>query len=150
MTRIVITGLWMCAITVLSSYAAVSWAPGAPAAKPDEYLDGLTYQKLPPIQIPIIAEGAVQGYVAMTLVYTADSRTLKAMSVAPTPFIMDEAFQQIYNDKDLNFKKVSKYNITDRLSAIKLKVNARVGMDVLKDVMVENFVFVSKDDIRRK
>jgi hypothetical protein len=150
MARIVITGLWMCVITVLSSYAAVSWVPGTSAPKADEYLDGLTYQKLPPIQIPIIADSAVQGYVAITVVFTADSRTLKKMSIAPTPFVLDEAFQQIYNDKELNFKKINKYNITARLSAIKNKVNERVGMEVLKDVMVENLVFVSKDDIRRK
>jgi hypothetical protein len=72
------------------------------------------------------------------------------MSIAPTPFVLDEAFQQIYNDKELNFKKINKYNITARLSAIKKKVNERVGMEVMKDVMVENLVFVSKDDIRRK
>lgn len=148
MIRIVVTGLWICVITVLSSYAAVSWMPGMSPPETEEYLDGLVYQKLQPLQVPIIAEGAVQGYVVATIVFTADSRTMKRLSVVPNSFVMDEAFQQIYNDKELNFRNMKKYDVTKRLDQIKRSVNKRMGSEIVKDVMIENLNFVSKSDIK--
>lgn len=148
MIRIVVTGLWICVITVLSSYAAVSWMPGMSSPEAEEYLDGLAYQKLQPLQVPIIAEGAVQGYVVATIVFTADSRTMKRLSVVPNSFVMDEAFQQIYNDKELNFRNMKKYDVTRRLDQIKRSVNKRMGSEIVKDVMIENLNFVSKSDIK--
>ncbi|SDA11464.1 hypothetical protein SAMN02799622_00606 [Methylobacterium sp. UNC378MF] len=148
MTRIVITGLWICAITVLSSYAVSVWMPALPKPKAEEYLDTLTYQKLRPLNIPIIADGSVQGYIIATIVFTADSRLIKGMGVTPAPFVMDESFRQIYTDSELDFRKIKKYDINKRLDEIKRRVNERLGSEVVRDVMVENFNFVTKKDIR--
>ncbi|MET3414830.1 hypothetical protein [Methylobacterium sp. 1030] len=148
MTRIVVTGLWICVITVLSSYAAVSWMPNIRASGSEDYLEGLAYQKLPPLQIPVIAEGAVQGYVLATIVFTADSLSMKSMPVAPDSFVRDETFQQIYNDKGLNFKNLKKYDITGRLDQIRQAVNRRIGAEIVRDVMIENFNFISKNDLK--
>lgn len=148
MARIVITGLWICAITVLSSFAVVTWMPALPKPKAEEYLEGLTYQKLHPISIPIIAEGTVQGYVMATMIFTADAHLIKGLGVTPAPFVMDESFRQIYSDGDLNFRNLKKYDINNRLEEIKLRVNERLGSEIVKDVMIENFNFVTKKDIR--
>jgi hypothetical protein len=146
--RIVVTGLWICAITVLSSFAVVSWMPDLPKAKSEEYLEGLTYQKLKPLNIPVIADGTVQGYIMATVVFTADSHLLKGLGVTPAPFVMDESFRQIYSDADLDFRNLKRYDINKRLAEIKVKVNERLGSEVVKDVMIENFNFVTKKDIR--
>ncbi|WP_342108195.1 hypothetical protein [Methylobacterium sp. SI9] len=148
MARIVITGLWICAITVLSSFAVITWMPAFPKPKAEEYLEGLTYQKLKPLNIPIIAEGSVQGYIMATMIFTADSHLIKGMGVTPAPFVMDESFRQIYGDGDLDFRNLKKYDITKRLEEIKRRVNERLGSEVVKDVMIENFNFVTKKDIR--
>jgi hypothetical protein len=147
-TRIVITGLWICAITVLSSYAVISWMPALPKPKAEEYLEGLTYQKLRPLNIPIIADGNVQGYILATIIFTADSHLIKGLGVTPEPFVMDESFRQIYSDGDLDFRNLKKYDINRRLDEIKRRVNERLGSEIVKDVMVENFNFITKKDIR--
>ncbi len=148
MTRIVFTGLWICAITVLSSFAVIAWMPDLPKPKAEEYLEGLTYQKLRPLNIPIIADGSVQGYILATIIFTAEAQLIKGAGVTPAPFVMDESFRQIYEDKDLDFRNLKKYNIDKRLDEIKRRVNERLGSEVVKDVMVENFNFVTKKDIR--
>jgi hypothetical protein len=147
-TRIVITALWICAITVLSSCAVIAWMPALPKPRAEEYLDGLTYQKLRPLNIPVIAEGSVQGYIIATIVFTADSRLIKGLGVTPAPFVMDESFRQIYSDGELDFRALKKYDINRRLDEIKRRVNERLGSEVVRDVMVENFNFVTKKDIR--
>lgn len=149
MIRILVTGLWICAITLLSSYAAVYWGTGMRSnAKSDQYLEGLEYQKIRPIHVPIIAEGAVQGYILANLVFTADASTLRSLPVPPTTFIIDEAFRQIYADDSLDFRKLSKYDITSLLKKVRATVNERLGSDIVKDILVENFNFISKDDVR--
>lgn len=42
----------------------------------------------------------------------------------------------------------AKYDINKHLDAIKHRVNERLGSEIVKDVMVENFNFVTKKDIR--
>jgi hypothetical protein len=146
--RILITGFWICAITLLSCYGAVYWNTGIRAAKGEEYLEGLEYQKVRAINVPVIAEGSVQGYVIANLVFTADAKTLRTLSVPPHAFVIDEAFRQIYSDEKLDFRKLSKYDVSVLLSGIKKSVNERMGADIVKDVLIENFNFVSKGDIR--
>jgi hypothetical protein len=94
MMKNVMAGFWVCAVTLASCYAAVTWTVGkAPAEEKGNY-EGLQYKKLPPMNIPIVAEGAVQGYVIANLVFTADAKTLREISVPPEAFIQDEVFRQ--------------------------------------------------------
>lgn len=148
MIRIVITGLWICAVTVLSSYAMITWMPALPNPKAEEYLEGLTYQKLRPLNIPIIADGSVQGYVIATVIFTAEAHLINGAGVSPSPFVLDESFRQIYADRELDFRNLKKYDINKRLEEIRRRVNERLGSEIVKDIMVENFNFVTKKDIR--
>lgn len=146
--RILISGLWICAVTIGSCYAAVTWGGGLFSKSTEPYLEGLQYQKLAPISIPMVADGKVQGYVIAVLVFTADARLMHTLPVPPNSFVVDEAFRQIYGDPDLDFRKLKKYDITKRLAEIRGKVNARLGSEVVKDVLVDELNFVAKREVR--
>jgi hypothetical protein len=148
MARILITGFWICAITLVSCYAAVYWGTGLKITKQDEYLEGLEYRKVRAINVPVIAEGAVQGYVIANLVFTADAKTLRNLTVPVESFVIDETFRQVYSDEKLDFRKLSKYDVPSLLANIKRKVNERIGAEIIRDVLIENFNFVNKSDIR--
>lgn len=146
--KLLVTGLWICAVTIASCYGAVTWGGGLFAKKTEAYLEGLQYQKLAPINIPMIAEGRVQGYVIAVLVFTADARLMHTLPVPPNAFVVDEAFRQIYADPNLDFRKLAKYDITKRLAEVRGAVNARLGAEVVKDVLVDEMNFVPKRDVR--
>ncbi|MFE1602424.1 hypothetical protein [Methylobacterium sp. ID0610] len=146
--RVIVTGVWICVITLLSCYGVVTWGAGLFARKEEPYFEGLQYQKLRAINVPIIAEGALQGYVVTTMVFTADAKLLHTLAVPPSSFVIDEAFRQIYGDASLDFRRVAKYNINKRLTEIRNKVNERLGAEVVKDVLVEDFNFVPRKDVR--
>jgi hypothetical protein len=146
--RILVTGLWICGLTILSCYGAVTWGAGLFAKKTEPYLEGLQYQKLPPINVPMVVDGKVQGYIVAVLVFTADARLMHTLSVPPNAFVVDETFRQIYTDPAIDFKRLSRYNVTQRLAEIRKQVNARLGSDVVKDVLVEEFNFVAKREVR--
>jgi hypothetical protein len=149
MTRLLIIGLWVCLITLGSSYAAAYWAVGQSGTKKDIYLEGLEYRKLPTITVPMIYEGAVQGYVVAKLVYTADAALLHEMSIAPDSFVVDEAFREIYTNGVVQFGKMTKYNINDITIAVKEHVNKRLNFEVVQDILVEGLNYIEKDDMRR-
>lgn len=146
--KILVTGLWICAVTIASCYGAVTWGGGLFAKKTEAYLEGLQYQKLAPINIPMIAEGKVQGYVIAVLVFTADARLMHTLPVPPNAFVVDEAFRQIYADQTIDFRKLAKYDITKRLAEVRAEVNKRLGADVVKDVLVDELNFVAKREVR--
>jgi len=149
MIKNIATGFWICGITLASCYWAVTWVTGAPVAEDKkEYFEGLQYKKLPAMNIPIIAEGAVQGYVVANMVFTADGKTLQEVSVPVEAFVQDEAFRYIYSDTTLDFRKLSRYNVNTMIGTIRANVNKRLGAEIVKEILVENFNFVEKSDIR--
>ena len=148
MMKNVMAGFWVCAVTLASCYAAVTWTVGkAPAEEKGSY-EGLQYKKLPPMNIPIVAEGAVRGYVIANLVFTADAKTLREISVPPEAFIQDEVFRYVYADEALDFKKLSRYNVNGMIANVRERINKRLGAEIVKEILVENFNFVDKSDIR--
>ena len=148
MMKNVMAGFWVCAVTLASCYAAVTWIVGRAPAEEQTHYEGLQYKKLPAMNIPIVAEGAVQGYVIANLVFTADAKTLREISVPPEAFIQDEVFRHVYSDETLDFKKLSRYNVNGMIVNVREKINKRLGAEIVKEILVENFNFVDKSDIR--
>lgn len=148
MIRNVMAGFWVCAVTLGSCYAAVTWMVGRVPSEEQTPYEGLQYKKLTPMNIPIIAEGAVQGYVVAQLVFTADAKTLREISVPPEAFIQDEVFRYVYSDETLDFRKLSRYNVNGMIGNVREKINKRLGADIVKEILVENFNFINKADVR--
>ena len=149
MIKLLFIGLWVCLITLASSYAAAYWAVGQSGKEEELYLEGLEYRKLATITVPMISDGEVQGYVVAKLVYTADAALLHEMSVEPDSFVTDEAFREIYTNGVVQFGKLTKYNINEITIAVKEHVNKRLNFDVVQDILVEGLNYIEKDDMRR-
>lgn len=148
MMKSLFIGVWACMVTLLSSYVSAYWAAGAPTAKPEQpYLEGLEYRKLQPINVPMILDGVVRGYVTAKLVYTADANTLRRLSVAPEVFVTNEAFNEIYTHGRVEFGKLSKYNLKEMMQNIKKQTNAKIG-NVVEDVLVDGINYVDKSEMR--
>ena len=155
--KTVLIGLWACVIALASSYAAATWrmgsdSPPAAAAAPDKpvgtVLAGLEYRKPPSVTVPMISDGRLRGYVIAKLEFTADAKTLQAFPVDPQPFVMDEAFRRIYTDGKVEFDQISKYNLDEMTAAIKKNVNARLGSDLIHDILVDQVSYVDKDALK--
>jgi hypothetical protein len=150
MIRILMTGVWACIVTVGASLAISYWKESRAALPPkQEYLGGLVYEKTKVINVPMIAEGSVQGYIVAQLVFTADAKVLRQLPVPPESFVVDEAFRSIYGDQKLDFRNLARYDLAYFTQMVRERVNKRLQTDVLQDVLVQDFNYVSKDQIRR-
>ncbi|NBN64853.1 hypothetical protein GWI72_13850 [Microvirga tunisiensis] len=148
MMRLIAVGLWMCLATLASSFGAVYYLTHKPAGAGEAAsLGGLDYERLRPINVPILEDGALRGYVVAQLVFTADRDALQDVQVPPHPFIVDEAFRLLYADETLNFRRLERYDLDRMKARVRETVNARIGSDLIQEILVEEFNYFAKEDV---
>lgn len=148
MIKLILSALWICIITLVSSYVAASWKTQTAMVGDEGGLTGLNYTKTTPINVPIIAEGDITGYVVAQFVYTADAAALKQLSVPPDAFILDEAFRTIFSDERIDIDNIERFDLASLTANLATAVNTRFGADIVQDVLVEQFTFVTKEEVR--
>lgn len=140
MIKLLLGGIWICAVTASSVYMASSWRTGATvAASGEPYMQGLDYEKTRQITVPKISGGGIQGYVVAQFVFTADAGTLRKLAVPPEVFVVDEAFRAIYEDDEIDFDNLEKQDLSALTTMITERVNARVQSDLVQETLVEQF-----------
>lgn len=149
MMRLLFIGLWVCLVTLLASYGGAYWMAGSSGGKDEQpYLVGLEYRRLEPINVPMIIDGTVRGYVIAKLVFTADAATLRKLPIEPQIFVTNAAFHEIYTDGRVEFGKLSKYNLAEMLSNIRTKVNEKLNGEVINEILVDGINYIDKSEIR--
>lgn len=146
--RMLILGGWVCGVTLLSGHLALTWRAEKPAPAETPFFEGLEYEETAMIHVPIIAKGDVQGYVAAQFVFTADAHTLRQMTVKPNAYLREEAIKAIYSNAKLDFTRLERIDLDALLATIKTKVNARLGGELIKDVLVKDLNFIRRDQLR--
>lgn len=147
MIRIALVGLWICAVALGSLYFAV-WQNTAtasvstPAAK-----EALGIGKTEVFSVPVIVGGTVQGYVVSQLAYTLDKGATDAMDVPVAYFINDEVFRQFYGHFS-DAKDVQQVKFDDVKKSIVDGVNARFSKPLVQDLLVEQFNYITAQEIR--
>src|SRR5262249_44575217 len=108
------------------------------------------YQKTRALSVPMIENGNVQGYVVARFVYTVEARTMYQLTVPLEPFVVDEAFRKIYADEGLDFRKLARYDLSILTAGIKQRVNERMRAEIVQDVLIEDFNYVSREEFQQK
>lgn len=149
MSRLVLIGVWVCAVTLVSAYATTSWLiRGSGAPSETALWEGLQYEKTPPINVPMIRDGKLNGYTVVQLVYTADSERLKAMPVPPGLYVADEALRALYGDDSIDLDHIQRHDLKALAASVREKVNVRMESDVVRDVLVEQINYFARDALR--
>ena len=81
--------------------------------------------------------------------YSAEEMALKDLSAPPDPVILDEAFRMIYADEKQDFRKLRKTDLGQMMAELTTRVSNRMKSDVVKEIMIEDFNYVSKDEVRK-
>ena len=116
--RLVASCIWVCFITVAAAYAAATWKlQQVDAAVHAQPVEKLNYHKTSPLNVPMIANGAVQGYVVVQFEFT-ETEKAEHVSVPPDAFLLDEAFRMIYSDPNLDFHHLEKYDVAGLTKAL--------------------------------
>jgi flagellar basal body-associated protein FliL len=153
--KMLVVGVWASVVALASSYAAATFGLTSVAPEPARVeaqgpvVNGLEYRKPPALTVPMISDGRLRGYVVAKIVFTASAEALRGFPIDPQPFVMDEAFRRIYTEGKVEFDKMSKYNLEDITKAIKTNVNARLGSELIQDVLLDEINYVDKDSLKQ-
>lgn len=147
MIKFIAAGLWLCAVTigaVIYSFQS-SGEKVAPEPAP-ALLGGLDYIKTEVLSVPVLKGSAVTGYFLARLVYTVEPEKMKKLSVPADVLFSDELYTYLFaNPKTAD---ITTLDIDALRKDVRERINARIGEELIHDVMIDQIDFLSKEEIR--
>jgi flagellar basal body-associated protein FliL len=151
MVKLVLVGVWACLVTLASSYGATAWkANQEKAAAAVQATQSVEYKKTKEFTVPMISEGAIQGYIIAQLTYSVDSNAPKNLAVPLESFLLDEAFRYIYSDDAIDFNNLKKYDLQKLTKVLIQNVNTRLNSAIVKDVLIQEFSYMTRSDMKKQ
>ncbi|MDL2404834.1 hypothetical protein PY650_04010 [Rhizobium calliandrae] len=147
MIKLVITGLWVCVVTLASVYFSVQMAT-APVINPDDAKKAQQeFVKGESINVPVIANGQVNGYFITRISFMMEKGKAAALQTPLTELTTDQLFSLLVGNKAIDISHTASFDVASFRNDIKKKMNERLGGDYIADVMVEQLDYLSKDEI---
>jgi hypothetical protein len=150
MIKPLLLGIWLCGVTLGAAYGIMTWQKQQRAAAEAVKTEAPVLEQMQTkvINVPIIADGAVQGYVLAQFTFTVEANKLKELSTKPDLILVDEAFKLIYAGEAVDFRRLRRADV-DALSKILLaNVNKRFGQALVHDVLVQQLNYLPRDQLR--
>ena len=150
MIKMLLCGLWVCVVTLASSQAVLMWRGGTSESVVEKAGAALATIRPGTISVPIIVEGAVQGYLVTQLSFLANSDKIKHLPVKPEMVFLDEAFKTIYAGESIDFRNLKRQDLAGLTKKIAENTNKRLGTTIVEDVLVQQLNYVPKDQARSR
>ncbi|RCL03162.1 MAG: hypothetical protein JSC189_000306 [Candidatus Tokpelaia sp. JSC189] len=149
MLRFIFVGLWVCFVASGALVLGVQMTKsGATKSEDRTAIPGNTGQERSElISVPVMADGSVRGYVMAKLIYLTDSNIKNQLSVPLSFFVNDEIFR-IFFGAYSDTREIEKVKFDDIRQKVIDGVNQRFPNPVIKDLLVEQFNFISIDRVR--
>lgn len=150
MLKLLLTGVWVCAVTLGAVYFSVQLAT-APA--PDEAgakKASLQLVKGESITIPVINDGGVNGYFLSRISLRVDKTKMAKIELPATQLMTDELFTLLAGSSMVNIANISTFDPEAFKQRIREGLNKRLDDEVVEDVLIEQLDYLSKADIREQ
>lgn len=150
MMRLVLSCIWICLVTLASSYVSASWKTNRSETEDASKLAVAAYEtkKTSVLNVPVIRNGNVEGYIVVQFAYTIDQKSPNSSGMSADVFILDEAFRSLFSD-DIDIGHLEKYNLANLTGNLKTTVNHRLGGESVKDILIDQFNFIPKREIMK-
>ncbi len=99
---------------------------------------------------PRSGTGSSRGISSLQLSYVVDSAAVKKNPLPPDAFIVDEAFRYIYDDNTIDFDHLDAFDLNKMTKALIKNVNARLNADVVVDMGIQEFTFLSAAQAKQR
>ncbi len=150
MIKIILVGFWACLTTLAAGYAMSHLREAGAKPQVAAAASARETKKTKEINVPKIRDGVVKGYVVEALSYVVDPAALKKSPIAPDAFVVDEAFRYIYDDNAIDFDHLETFDLNKMRSALIKNVNARLGAEVVVDMGIQEFTFLSAAQAKQR
>ncbi len=150
MMKLIISCIWICCVALASSYVVASWKAQQKdvATNAKESTGKVETKKTSPLNVPMIRNGNVEGYIVVQLNYTIDANSLSQLGPSSELYIQDEAFRSLYADQ-IDLEHLEKYDLLEFTKHLQSAVNLRLGIEAIKAILIEQFNFIPKRELPR-
>lgn len=149
MIKLIATGIWILVVTLGGVYAAVTFGnkganPAAEVVHPPHFVQSET------VTLPVVVDGKVSGYFILRASLQVDEDALKEVNVPVPTFLTDELYTLLVGDKLVDVKTADKFDVNGFKAKIKDGLNARLEKPLVKQVLIEQMDFISKEEIEAR
>ncbi len=149
MIKTLLIGLWVCVVALGSSYFFVQMNNSSAAHAPSEAeAEVIEFIKTDMVSVPVIRQGKVQGYLVAQLSFAVNRTATKKLAFEPTPYLVDVAYRALYENSAIDFSQLQPQDLTLLAKKIAEGANAKLGGEVVKDVLMNEINYVPRDEVR--
>ena len=149
MLKLLLTGLWVCAVTLGAVYFSVqASAPPPPVDEEAARKEALQLVRGESLTIPVISNGMITGYFLGRFSFMMDKQKITAVDLPVTELTTDQLFTLLVGEKMIDLGSPGSFDLDTFRGRIKDGLNRNLGDGVVSEVLVEQLDFMSKDDIR--
>ncbi|WP_011579614.1 MULTISPECIES: hypothetical protein [Chelativorans] len=149
MFKFLLAAVWISAATLAAVFYSFQASQArSNAAPPPPFFGGLDYVRTNVMSVPVVKEGGVGGYFLVRLVYTVEPERLKALSIPTDVLLIDQLHSYLYGNPQIDFSAKESVDLDALRNGIRDSINARVGEQLIHEVLVEQVDYLSKADIR--
>lgn len=151
MIRPLLFAIWIAMLTLgASSGAAYGVKSGLLARWRASSAPAMETRKIRQIQAPVLSQGEIKGYVVAQFSFTAEAAALTRASTSPDAFLLDEALRFLYARSDGDLRDVMRVDLQKLAVDLRERVNARLETPVIKDIIVNELTYLTKDQVKKQ
>lgn len=150
MIKLMAAALWISIATTVALLVSFQFSQAPEPAEEEAVatpLKGLDYVKSGVISVPLFEKGRVYGYFLARLVFTAESKKLAQLRLPAEVLLADQVYSHLYANPDIDFSRRENLDIDAFRTGIRDGVNARLGEQLLHEVLVEQVDFLPKGEV---
>lgn len=150
MIKLMAAALWISIATTVALLVSFQFSQAPEPAEEEAAatpLKGLDYVKSGVISVPLFEKGRVYGYFLARLVFTAESKKLAQLQLPAEALLADQVYSHLYANPDIDFSRRENLDLDAFRTGIRDGINARLGEELLHEVLVEQVDFLPKDEV---
>lgn len=148
MIKLLATGLWASVVTLGAVFGVLEWQKNARTGDGGQAEVKIEEYRTKAINVPIIGNGDIQGYMVAQFVFTVDALAMRKLAIDPEIYVLDEAFKTIYAGEQINFQNMKKQDLPALAKALADNVNGRLGLPIVQEVLIDQLSYIPKREMR--
>jgi hypothetical protein len=147
MIRSLAVSVWILGLTLAGVYFGIpkrATPAEAAAGQPGKEETASIPVALRTITVPVILNGALQGFVQTQMIVSAKSDLLKSVPQPAELFMTDAALKTIYFQEQIDFSHIQKQDLAKLSKMIVESINARAGVPVASELYIQEMLYVPK------
>ena len=146
MLRPILLGAWFCTIVLVSLFTIFELT--SEGGNPHALEEKGELLKLDSINVPIIVDAKVTGYVIAQFDFLIDPDKAKLLPIPIETLVSGQTYAFLYDRRGRDALQRKSSQLSKTMDELRTAINARYSIDAVRTIEVRQLDFLTKDEIR--